>query len=130
MKLPHEKDPPEQQTSGFEGALGLKRGSDRADELKPMVTPRQRVRRFFTWFNEDRGDVNRLNRLIDEIQKADELGLFASHGRWQDLDDGPDPLVLTFLTDIDTGEALAIIEMSDPGNGTLYLPDDYSRRRP
>lgn len=112
---------------GFEGALGRGRGSDRADEQKAVLTPRERVREYFTWFNQDRSDVDRLNQLIDENQKADELGLFASHGHWRDLIDS-DAWTLTCLADIGTGESLAIIEMSDPGNGTLYLPDDHPGR--
>lgn len=117
----------------FANVLGHGRGSG-TQEPDPGPPPvRERVRELFAWVNSHQPDQDRLAQLRAEHQTAQRLGLTLAHGHWCDLtkESGQDnEVTFTLVIDADTATVLAIIEMTGPGSGQLYLQDDGFRRRP
>jgi hypothetical protein len=66
---------------------------------------------------------DRLAHLRRERTTARDLGLNVSHGNWVEIgnEDEIGPSMLTMLHDAHTGRLVAIIEMTEQGQGALFL---------
>lgn len=112
--------------------LGDGRGGGTSGDPEPTA-PRDRAREFFVWFNQGHSTGSRLAYLRAEHATASRLGLLLQHGRWEDLRAGfaeRGVQILTLVFDADSHSPIGIIEMSRPGDGRLYLEDEFARRRP
>jgi hypothetical protein len=120
--------PGDEPTAGdetFARVLGTRRGAGVGPGEVTGPTARDRARVFFRFFNRDERLGNRLDHLLTERATARDLGLTVSHGHWVEVgeEDNDGPLTVTMLHDALTGRLVAIIEMTEQGDGCLYLED-------
>ena len=109
----------------FARVLGNRRGDGGAPGEAPGLPARERARAFFRFLNRDEPLGDRLAHLREERTTARDLGLNVSHGNWVEIGNEDDigPPMLTMLHDAYTGRLVAIIEMTEQGQGALFLVD-------